>query len=328
MGALGDLFYALPAVNSLKKAFPNSQIDWLVTDTLAEALSPFTEISNVIKFNGEQIFKGSLFSRILGTLKLRKKIENYDAILLLHRHPAHLLPFLGKGKVFRLTRSRSLLDLFAHSTVIPPLAFHESLAIKKLVTNMVQFFKAQMPPGWKINYPKQTQNEIVVHLGGGENLKTEFKLKQWPKMVELIASLINSKEEKIVLVGAPNELGLALDVCKNISDKSRITNLVGKTSLPELILQISRAKIFIGPDSGPLHIADQLGVLSVGIFGPTSTVSWGLINENSKTVLNKTSCHPCYKDDGYFPECKFEHRCMTELSAQQVLTTVLETITR
>jgi len=81
---------------------------------------------------------------------------------------------------------------------------------------------------------------------------------------------------------------------------------------------ISKAKLVVGIDSGPIHMGGGLRVPVIGIYGPTSMVSWGLLGPKSKMLYKTEVCAPCYKDDGNFPECKFDHKCMNELSCDEV----------
>ncbi|MEO5970864.1 MAG: lipopolysaccharide heptosyltransferase I, partial [Bdellovibrionia bacterium] len=67
------------------------------------------------------------------------------------------------------------------------------------------------------------------------------------------------------------------------------------------------------------HFADSLGVPCLGLYGPTSTVSWGLLGINSQTFSEPVACSPCYLDTGEFPNCPYEIKCMTELTPERVL---------
>ncbi len=134
----------------------------------------------------------------------------------------------------------------------------------------------------------------------------------------------------MIWVGASEELpaSQALLASLNLppSAASRIHSYVGKTNFIELLGILKNAHSFVGVDSGPLHFADALGVPCVGIYGPTSTVSWGLLGNDSTCVRNPVPCSPCYQDDAYFPACPFHHKCMTELQPATVLEKLLPKI--
>jgi len=165
---------------------------------------------------------------------------------------------------------------------------------------------------------------IAVHLGGGLNSKTEFRLKRWPYMRELVAQLLQSYPQRVVLIGSRAEAEEASDLLNGLSEtqKLRISNYVGKTTLRELVGLIRGAHLVLGPDSGPIHISDAMGVPTLGIYGPTSELSWGVLSSSSKTVSYKVPCQPCYKDNGVFPPCSNQHACMTGLSVETLMATV------
>lgn len=335
-GALGDLFLALPAAVAMKEAFPNSEIDWLVAENLVSALSLFPQVDRAIPIRFDTLFAGSKSDKIKAILSIRAKIKRgYDAILLLQRHPAYLAFLVGKGSVYQLLREvpGGIHRCFLHGyKVVSPLSLHESLAVRELTSLALADMGAISPANWYLPYSPDTSKipyeskAVCFHLGGGENIITEFRLKRWPKMLELLRILLIKRKERFVLVGSSAERQESEMICQELKAGTRIVNMVGQTSLPELVREIAKAKLFVGPDSGPLHIADQLGIASIGIYGPTSAVSWGVLGAHSQVIVNSVDCHPCYKDDGVFPQCINHHKCMIGLSVDRVITAIIKSL--
>lgn len=317
LGAIGDLFYALPAVTKIKSTVPGSTVDWLVSSSLAPALSSFSEIDHIIAWDPKNLYTGSLLDKLTALRRLRSAApHHYDAIFLLHRHPGYLAALWGKGPIFTLNRKKNFKNLGVTSVGIPPGTIHESLAIEKVIDLYL------VAEGHTVSTPWLKSNrihgeEILLHIGGGQNNFVQFELKQWPYWHQLVGKILAETNLKLTLIGSKSDQ----DFLKNwkLPDNERLTNLVGKTSLPELIEIIKKARLVIGTDSGPLHIADQMGVPAVGIFGPTNPVVWGLISPGSKVIVHRVPCHPCYKDNGIFPPCPYDHRCMVELSPDIVM---------
>jgi ADP-heptose:LPS heptosyltransferase len=71
-------------------------------------------------------------------------------------------------------------------------------------------------------------------------------------------------------------------------------NLAGRTSLRQLVALIERAKVVIGNDSGPTHIAAALGKPLVAIFGPTNPVRTGPYRRDDAVLRIDIPCSPCY----------------------------------
>ncbi|PWU14174.1 MAG: hypothetical protein C5B49_13540 [Bdellovibrio sp.] len=349
LAALGDLFYALPAIRRIRHYDPSCRIEWLVTESLSEVLTLFPGIDQIHTVPGKDLNSPSRLTRLLAVLCARRKLAGrYDGIFLLHRHPLYNLLVFGKGPIFRLVRGPHAwaakppraLDRWpgwllggGKNVVVPPLSLHESRAIEKVIeAGFADTRKAITREGsrqrelpWSVELPTRSSGKkrrIAIHLGGGQNEKTEFQLKRWPRMGELVARILRERTENIILVGAEAERAEAEAVCaslRSFSMQERVENKVGRTNLIELIELLSSVDLVVGPDSGPLHIADQLGVNCLGIYGPTSRISWGLLGANSRTIGRDVPCSPCYLDDGNFRPCPNDLICMKELSLDEVM---------
>ena len=142
--------------------------------------------------------------------------------------------------------------------------------------------------------------------------------KRWyPQEFAQVAAKLSS-EYDIVFFGGPEEIDIAKEIEKALNEKgvTNYQNLVGKTTIQELINQISNLDLFISGDSGPMHIAAALEIPTVSIFGPTKdyeTSQW--MNKHSAVVKKNLECQPCMKRT-----CPLNHHnCMKLLKASDVL---------
>ena len=94
---------------------------------------------------------------------------------------------------------------------------------------------------------------VHIHQGGwpAKNLPTDF----WSDIVE---NILDNSEHSVVQIGLPNEMAFDGD--------DRLINALGKFSIPQLALLIDRAKLYIGVDSGPTHIAGATETTIVGFY--------------------------------------------------------------
>jgi ADP-heptose:LPS heptosyltransferase len=92
-----------------------------------------------------------------------------------------------------------------------------------------------------------------------------------------------------------------------------IQNVAGKISLKDLCYLLKEASLFVGVDSGIMHLASSLDVPVVGIFGPTDPFYVGPQNRRSIVVREEMECAPCY-----LKGCE-ERRCMKNLGVKKVL---------
>lgn len=134
---------------------------------------------------------------------------------------------------------------------------------------------------------------IVLHPGGGRPAK--YWLPE--RFAELADKLISEYKIKIVLLGNDSEIRIARQVESAI--KSPLINLAGKTgTLKHLAGVIARSNMFIGNDSGPMHLAIALKIPTIGIFGPA--IKDYLLYENTpwyryvrKEEIDNWPCWPC-----------------------------------
>ena len=162
---------------------------------------------------------------------------------------------------------------------------------------------------------------IVIHVSAGNPFR------RWPAeaFVELVARLgAAGQDRRIILTSGPSEA----DAAKRISSAARAllgtgldaTVIAGEDfTLPELRSLIGRAALFIGGDTGPLHVAATTDVPILGIYGPTLPVrsapwrpSW-LVTESVE--VPEVPCRPCDQR-----RCiPGDFRCLTRLAPDVVI---------
>ena len=116
-----------------------------------------------------------------------------------------------------------------------------------------------------------------------------------------------------VLFGAPGEAGA---MGEQLSSMLRVKhlNLVGKTSLDDLIHCLRECTLLVSNDTGTMHLAAALGVPTVSIFGSTEPILTGPLGPQHTIVRHHVPCSPCFKR-----ECPFGHyECMTKITPMQV----------
>ena len=89
------------------------------------------------------------------------------------------------------------------------------------------------------------------------------------------------------------------------------------TTLPQLAALVAAARIFIGADTGPLHLACAVRGPVVGLFGPTDPARNGPWNRDDIVVRRAPSCAPCYKRD-----CATHEGIMSTIPLEDILQAV------
>ena len=85
----------------------------------------------------------------------------------------------------------------------------------------------------------------------------------------------------------------------------------------ELASLIKRCKVYITPDSAPMHIASALGTPFIALFGPTDPARHVAPSKNHIVIKKDLKCSPCYN-----PNCSKGFKCMSAIEVEEVFTAV------
>jgi ADP-heptose:LPS heptosyltransferase len=145
--------------------------------------------------------------------------------------------------------------------------------------------------------------------------------KSWPTANWIrLAEELSNRGFKLLIVGAADEVDKMNRICASLP---QAVNLAGKLSLEQLAGIISQARLVVGVDSMPIHMASMLGAPTLGLFGPTDPRRYRP-RGNGRALAVGIGCAPCY-DQRAPPECPFGDRlCMKWLEPDRVLAEALE----
>lgn len=154
---------------------------------------------------------------------------------------------------------------------------------------------------------------IALGFGGGKNVKTRTDLKCWPtEGYQQLAERLSGEGWQVVWLG-DGEDRAALSGARSGLDLS------GRLSVVETAAVVGHSQAVVANDTLILHLGEALGIPTVGIFGPTDPAHSAPRARHSQTLWRGEglACAPCHRD-GFFPVCEFGHRCMQDLSVDEV----------
>jgi ADP-heptose:LPS heptosyltransferase len=159
---------------------------------------------------------------------------------------------------------------------------------------------------------KPTQKLVGINV----RASSRWLSKSWPPayISELCDRLARDYSVRVVLTGAKSDLELAAAIARTAKSKPLVT--AGKTSVMELAGLIKHFKVYLTPDSAPMHIASAVGTPFVALFGPTEPERH-IVPSRECAVLRKNDearCNPCYN-----PVCRKKLSCMRRISVDEVL---------
>ncbi len=131
------------------------------------------------------------------------------------------------------------------------------------------------------------------------------------RFAEVANRLMSESGAEIILFGTAGETAVSNAIVAGM--KRKPIDLTGKTAIAELPALLSQCQLFIGNDSGAMHVASAVGLPVVAIFGPTDPFGTAPVTPKCTIVQEKPYCSPCF-----LRRCPTDHRCMTRVSAESV----------
>ncbi len=304
---MGDVIHALPAVSALRCAFPDIQIGWLIERRWIELLRP--DVSQVVVRGPQQPLADTV--HVVNTKKWRKNMfasatrkELFAAIRDLRGQPydatidfqgllrsAIFSRWSGAPRRYGFDRPRETVARFLYTNAVPAIGTH---VIEQNMSLASALAGRPLRHG-KIELPRDREAEARVARRLDDTGISRFAIlnpgagwgaKQWPaERYGLVAkSLADMRYTPLVNFG-PGEQALADAL---ISASAGTAHLFPCT-LSELIALSRRAALFIGGDTGPMHLAASLGVPVVAIFGPTDPARNGPFGTGSVVLRDPLS---------------------------------------
>lgn len=137
--------------------------------------------------------------------------------------------------------------------------------------------------------------------------------KCWPaeRYAALADRLIADFDADVILFGSPTERGVAERVAAKM--QRRVINLAGQTAIGDLPAMLAACHLFIGNDSGAMHVAAAVGLPAVAVFGPTDPHGTAAVTPKLALVREPVSCSPCF-----LRHCPVDHRCMSRVQVDRV----------
>ena len=326
---IGDVVLAIPALQSLRRKFPHSRISAAVKSPADELLSGHPAVDTVIPI--PLYAKNSLFSSVRFARNLKK--YQFDlgvvlpnslrsALLLFLTGAKHRLGYNTDGREIFLThplpvtaqqkRSRNRVDYFFD--IFSPLQLDtpemEFAALTPLKTDRTAE-ECLEEMGIEGNEPL-----IAIHPG------TSKPERSWhsERFGILCQKLTKERPVKIILLGTPAERPLLERIHQNCSPQTAY--ILPAMNLREIAVLLAKCHLFIGNDSGMMHVAALANTPVVGIFGPGSPQTSGPFMDPARQelVTKNFPCSPCRQR--FFKECKpSPHNkpyCLEDISVKDV----------
>jgi heptosyltransferase-1 len=332
LSAVGDVIRTLPAVKALKEYAPSSSITWIVEEPSQAFLRSQPEVDEVMLFPRKRWTKGikslggigGTIGEMWGFLKdLRRR--KFDVVLDFHGIlKSGVLSFLsGSPKRIGYDRSSTKEGNFLFSNVKVKLS---PKRISRFQRNLILLKGMGMEvkePEYSLHVPQEdrdyvasffrassaNRNKPLIAIHPGTSPKAIFKRWMPDRYAQLADRLVRELNASVLFTWGDGELEWVEGIRKEMKEPS----LLGpKTeSLTQLGEVYRNCDLYVGGDTGPMHIASLMGIPTVVIYGPTDPIE----NEpfgNHIEVRKEVGCNPCHEYS-----CK-DLTCIKAISTDEV----------
>ncbi|MGA2263386.1 MAG: glycosyltransferase family 9 protein [Acidobacteriota bacterium] len=334
LSSLGDIIHTLPAFQSLRATFPKARIDWLVERRLAFLLSAAESIDEVLPIDTHSLRAN--FARRDSWLRLWEPLQavrarRYDLAIDFQGLLKTAFLSLASGARTRIGFSKALVrerpaDWFYHCRVngpaVPVHVARLNLLLAQAAGAGSGELRAHLKAGSEAIHAMESQlhhvqvgEYVVINPGGG------WSTKRWhpARYAALTARIQKELELGVIVVTGPGEEGIFKDIANKCAEHPPFHFQV---PFLQLIPLLSRARLIISGDTGPLHLACALGTPAVAIMGPTSPVRNGPWSENDEAVFHHLPCSFCNGRS-----CPTKNECM-DISVAEVFAAIARRLER
>jgi lipopolysaccharide heptosyltransferase II len=323
---LGDVLLATPVIAALRQTFPGARIDFAVGGWARAMVENNPHLDGLVDCG--RVGSGGRYSwREYLDLVRRIRAGRYEACFVLDRSPLiSLLPYLGgvpqrvglnsQGRGFSLTLGVPVVGL-KHETELyldtaravgvevnmPRLEFYPTDEDRRHVAEMLR----AVPQA----------SLVVIHPAGGSNPGMILSAKRWPpqRFAALADRLIKERRAQVFLVGGPDDGAIAATIKDGMRQEP--WDLTGQLTLGQLGALLERCDLFIGHDTGAMHLAVAVSTPVVAIFGPSDPRMYGPCSENSVALWHDVGCNPCLSHGRWDATCR-RFRCIEAVTVEEV----------
>ena len=341
LSALGDCLHAIPSLVALRRQFPNAEIGWAIEELSYSLLKdhPMVDRFHVFPRKAFKRGSGTLMSRMRSLSAFRKELGavGYDsAVDLQGLAKSGLVSWWSGAKQrigFKGADSRELNRVFTTARIEPP---EEAVHVVEKNLSLLKPLGVDLPskPEWVMpayDAEKLALQPFLKECGLLDecghvrdfaiiNPGATWFTKRWPP--ELFGEVAKGLREKlnlpsIVTWAGADELAASKTIvtigCGGAGGGNVF--LAPDTDLRSLAALTAQAALFVGNDTGPLHLAVALKINTVAIFGATDPLRNGPYGSGHRIQTGGVECHPCWKTS-----CERQDRaCLTWVKPETVL---------
>jgi heptosyltransferase-1 len=324
---LGDFITILPALRALRNSFPTARIHVVTSDAQAPLLALCEPGLDVISVHRP----GSLFGFFRALRMVREKCPDLVCSMGPANRNAALALASGASFIVGYLNGTDSLTPFLGVTPVESIGFFGGANVTFTSENIqdrpwkvLQSIGLSTPRDPLLSFPRWKPDErhmarlrslglerqyVIIHPFSG------WEFRSWPlaQFRSLAERLLQHIPHGIVFLCHEDESEKLRPLQEALRDRDRVLFIPSSDILDSAAL-IRHADLFIGNDSGPLHLAALLGVPVVGVFGPAHPEHTAPFAAQGVFVYRKVSCSPCTQTRCTMPD----NSCMNRITVEEV----------
>ena len=274
LSAIGDCCHTLAVIRSIQSAWPQTRITWIIGRVEYELMKGINDIEFII-------FDKSAGWR--GYFDVRRRLRDRRFQIILHMHAsmrANLLTrFIRADRVigYDRARARDYQWLFTNEQIPAVPRQHVLDAMFSFIEHLGLH---ERDLRWDIPVPEQDRQfardiccepgpTCIISPCSSQRFRN-FRNWSVERYIEFGNYLVEKYAAQIILTGGPSGLEKEYGQAIEAGITKPVTNLVGTTTLKQLLALINCAEVVICPDSGPAHIAATVGTPVVGLYATSN----------------------------------------------------------
>jgi lipopolysaccharide heptosyltransferase I len=334
LSSLGDVLMSMPAVKSIKDHFPEARLSWLVEGSVGDLLSSQPFIDEVIPFPRSRTVKAlrhghlGLAQMELGHFLKGLRREKFDMVIDFHGIIKSTILSMcargGKRVGFGRMYAKEKSHLFYHDRVEGVdrrlhkvernMLLPRHLGARDITPEIDLVVRPEDTDYIDRFFEKQGISKPVFAVNPFSSKGSRFKRWDINRYTHLIRRIRGDDRARIIILWGPGEEDEARSLEKT-SDGGVFLSC--PTNVPQLLALLKKVDMYIGGDTGVMHLAAFAGTPVVAIFGPTDVRINGPYSRRSTVIRRDLTCSPC-KDK----EC-VERKCLSGVSVDEVYNAVI-----
>ena len=322
---IGDAIMALPALRAVRKRFPEAEIAIVGRPYVADIYRDQEICDQLIPYDPRGLHAGlSGRERLAAELRAQKfdmalLLQNaFDAAWLAWR--ARIPERIGYARDARSFLLTKAVPLPRHGEI----PAHEKFYYLELLRRAGWLDSAQDETFISLRVSEEKrrsadeflcesgvrQGALRIAIGAGASYGSA---KCWPppRFAEVANQLQSEADADVILFGTAAEASVSTAISAEM--RRPPIDLTGKTAIADLPALLSQCHLFIGNDSGAMHVAAAVGLPVIAVFGPTDPEGTAPVTPRCSIVQQEPYCSPCF-----LRSCPTDHRCMTAITANMV----------